>query len=892
MLHKLKGHPYQGRVCIYLNIEYLVLGYGMVWWYGTIDSTSITWISTIPHHTVLCCVPVQYCCTGTGTGTGTKYYCGIVSCRAVLCCAGNLNPHITQPHTHKNSNQNTMVKEKFLLVGDVRGNLDVLTDRVRKLNDSGKGPFNVVLCVGEFSRRDLSSASFFRDVMEGREKLPFSLHFILSGTPSDAIFAEHHGLGSIPHDLSATVHYLGQAGVARIADLNVAYLSGFYDRDTYRAAAAAAAAEEPSDEASATKAAAPDAPPTTMFHSFYAKKHAEIILSRDLNEPIDLLLTCEWGLGWDSCLLSTETRPLAHRISPVVADLAKATRPRHHLASGQFCFHKLAPYSNVNNDGTTLTHPTRFVAVGPVPSSSSLTTGGSKPSKPPKWMHALSLEPMRNVHATERDAPLAGATASPYLVRLQRMVTGEGGQASNGGSGQRPSGHPPPLLGPLPSLGLDVARLSRESEWSARSHHQATRRGGVGHQPARHKRNRDEGRNSRRTRPVPPRMDCWFCVASPSCESHLIVSIGEHMYLTAPKGALSPGHMLIVPVSHDSSIADVSLEAAKEIESYKNSLRIFYAKHDEVPIFVERSITTKGPQHHTFIEAIPMPKDLATKLLPNAFSEEAKYHDMDFQLVESKTTLHEAASEDRQYFHIEMPSRIQLLYNVPINRKNKRRRNDGGSGMSGGGGGMSGSGGSGGSGGMSGSSGGRGEPPIGYVCKICNVPGHFIQHCSQASANIGNGNSSSNGSGSGMRSRGEIPTGYVCKLCNIPGHLIQDCSQASANIIKHKNQWASGGEIPTGYICKLCNVPGHFIQDCSLAKSNGSSGNSGSHGGSHRSGGHRVPLQFARKIVCRVLDCPERLHWKSCVVSPEVETKLANEFKAAFSSCDWTLQES
>ena len=39
VLHKLKGHPYQGRVCIYLNIEYLVLGYGMVWWYGTIDST-------------------------------------------------------------------------------------------------------------------------------------------------------------------------------------------------------------------------------------------------------------------------------------------------------------------------------------------------------------------------------------------------------------------------------------------------------------------------------------------------------------------------------------------------------------------------------------------------------------------------------------------------------------------------------------------------------------------------------------------------------------------------------------------------------------------------------------------------------------------------------------
>ena len=55
--------------------------------------------------------------------------------------------------------------------------------------------------------------------------------------------------------------------------------------------------------------------------------------------------------------------------------------------------------------------------------------------------------------------------------------------------------------------------------------------------------------------------------------------------------------------------------------------------------------------------------------------------------------------------------------------------------------------------------------------------------------------------------------------------------------------------------------------------------------------GARVPLQFARKIVCRVLNCPERLHWKSCVVAPNVESQLANEFKVAFSKFDWTLNE-
>ena len=106
---------------------------------------------------------------------------------------------------------------------------------------------------------------------------------------------------------------------------------------------------------------------------------------------------------------------------------------------------------------------------------------------------------------------------------------------------------PPSLI----NNSMDELRMIRESEQAAAQQMQQPN-----HQHRDRKRHRDNGKqksNRRRIHNnVAPRMDCWFCVASPSCESHLIVSIGEHMYLTAPKGALSPGHMLIVPVSHDS----------------------------------------------------------------------------------------------------------------------------------------------------------------------------------------------------------------------------------------------------------------------------------------------------------------------------------------------------
>ncbi|MFN9940786.1 MAG: hypothetical protein ACK56I_15045 [bacterium] len=45
-----------------------------------------------------------------------------------------------------------------------------------------------------------------------------------------------------------------------------------------------------------------------------------------------------------------------------------------------------------------------------------------------------------------------------------------------------------------------------------------------------------------------PAGPCWFCLSSPQVEKHLIVSVGEHVYLALPKGGLTSQHVMILPI--------------------------------------------------------------------------------------------------------------------------------------------------------------------------------------------------------------------------------------------------------------------------------------------------------------------------------------------------------
>eukprot|EP00970_Alexandrium_tamarense_P009561 scaffold1917_cov196-Alexandrium_tamarense.AAC.22 len=155
--------------------------------------------------------------------------------------------------------------------------------------------------------------------------------------------------------------------------------------------------------------------------------------------------------------------------------------------------------------------------------------------------------------------------------------------------------------------------------------------------------------------PPDSRTDCWFCLASPSCEKHLIVAVREECYVAMPKGAVNDFHALIVPVEHGGDGALVNKKVAPEMDDVKSQLRMHAKTVLQKDLFVfERCIQTKGG-YHTHIQCIPVEADsgpaLQSKMLEMAIR-------CGFQLKEITSDLGLNALEDDWsggYFYAEIP---------------------------------------------------------------------------------------------------------------------------------------------------------------------------------------------------------------------------------------------
>lgn len=104
--------------------------------------------------------------------------------------------------------------------------------------------------------------------------------------------------------------------------------------------------------------------------------------------------------------------------------------------------------------------------------------------------------------------------------------------------------------------------------------------------------------------------DCWFCLSSPKVEKHLVVSIGEEVYVALAKGPLIPEHVLILPITHYPAGSQLPDNVWDEVEKYKESLtRCFKEKLGKGLVFYERATAVKSIQSHCHIQAVPVPLD-------------------------------------------------------------------------------------------------------------------------------------------------------------------------------------------------------------------------------------------------------------------------------------------
>jgi hypothetical protein len=109
---------------------------------------------------------------------------------------------------------------------------------------------------------------------------------------------------------------------------------------------------------------------------------------------------------------------------------------------------------------------------------------------------------------------------------------------------------------------------------------------------------------------------CFFCLSNPSLARHLLVSIGDHgSYMALPKGAMTPNHVLIIPVSHVptvNALKDSRDEVEGEMLRYVGALDTYYASLSSVAVIFELA---RSSGVHIHWQVIPVDPSKCDELL-------------------------------------------------------------------------------------------------------------------------------------------------------------------------------------------------------------------------------------------------------------------------------------
>lgn len=145
-------------------------------------------------------------------------------------------------------------------------------------------------------------------------------------------------------------------------------------------------------------------------------------------------------------------------------------------------------------------------------------------------------------------------------------------------------------------------------------------------------------RPAKKSRVVTPDQ-CFFCLSNPKIETHMIVSIGKHSYMTVAKGPLTrankhlsfSGHAIIIPIEHLPTLGKKKIETDtyKEMQQYQNTVADAFHKYTPFYKLVTFEINRKNNVHHS-IQILPVHEDYIAKFA-QSLNEKARYNNENYQ---------------------------------------------------------------------------------------------------------------------------------------------------------------------------------------------------------------------------------------------------------------------
>ncbi|XP_033845590.1 CWF19-like protein 1 [Periophthalmus magnuspinnatus] len=400
-------------------------------------------------------------------------------------------------------------------------------------------------------------------------------------------------------ELCENITYLGRQGVfTGVSGLQIAYVSG----------------REGSQEPA----------PSHCFTSKDLCSLVEPLISNSKFRGVDILLTSQWPKGvWHyGNTPEVDTKTCG---SNSIASLADKLKPRYHFAGLEGVYYERLPYRNHVILQENAQHVSRFIALANV----------SNPAKK-KYLYAFNIIPMKSMDQVELVKQPQDVTENPY-----RRVTKDKTDAPKPSF---KSEEEEPVSQFFFDLSTNQGNRKRPSDGRGRGRGHFNESGGK--QPRRH------------PQPTGP---CWFCLASPQVEKHLVISIGTHCYLALAKGALTPRHLLILPIGHYQSVVDLASDVVEEMEKYKSALRSFYKSKGERCILFERNYRSQ----HLQLQVVPVPLSCCTtEDIKEAFMVQAQEQKMELMEIPEHTDLKQIAPPGTPYFYVELDSGEKLYYRI------------------------------------------------------------------------------------------------------------------------------------------------------------------------------------------------------------------------------------
>uniref|UniRef100_UPI00358E978E CWF19-like protein 1 isoform X1 n=1 Tax=Myxine glutinosa TaxID=7769 RepID=UPI00358E978E len=487
---------------------------------------------------------------------------------------------------------------RILVSGDVCGEYDVMFQRVRSVMKKN-GDFNILLCVGSFFGDSEASREVWREYKEGRRAVPLPTYIL---GPNDASTVDLFPLadGTDGEEVAPGITYLGHHGVLRTpTGLVVAYLSGHETRN---------------GKAEAWQ---------------HTAAHGNALREMGSKE-MDILLSSTWPEG--VCKYSPEPVSL-HRTaeSSVVANVCRYLQPRYHFAGLQGFFHERVPFRNHEVLRERPKPVTRFIGLA------------GATAKKGRWLYAFSMTPWSRSPAVDLNKQPPDVTENPWNLSKVAKATLDCGEETHEAL----------------QFFFDLGNRGKERGHQARGHRrgQGERRSvmdeGLPLVPSKHQRTTGFS-------PAVTPDSCWFCLASPNVEKHLVVSIAEHMYMALAKGPLTPEHMLLSPISHHPSSPTLPPPALAEAHKFIRSLKLFHESRGARAVVFERNYRSV----HLQLQVVGVPSRCSTEDIKEAFEKDAKFRGLDLQEIPESSDLSQVVPVGAPYFYVELDSGQKLLHRI------------------------------------------------------------------------------------------------------------------------------------------------------------------------------------------------------------------------------------